>query len=444
LLLVELGGPPGLAGWMLLVVAAAAAAWWLERRRAAAEAAAEEARRRLHQAQKLEAVGRLAGGVAHDVNNYLAVIRSHCEAVLVRDPPRTEVEETMRTVVATVLRASSLVERLLAFGRRQPARPEAVDLNHVVEAYAGMLRGTREGVAVAARLAPELWPVEADLSQTEQVLANLVVNALDATPAGGRVEIVTANRPGSGAAGGDEVALEVRDTGCGIPPELHETVFEPFFTTKEGKGSSGLGLSTVYGIVRQAGGRIELDSASGRGTTVRVLLPRASRPAPPPAGEQRDLLEGTEAVLLVDDNRELAAAVDAYLGDLGYRVTTAAGAAEALAAAAAAAAAEEPFDAVITDVQLGGGGRLEAWERAAGAAGAAATVPLTGPELVARLRQDGAPVRAVYMTGYTERIALRSMQRGDEAWFVKKPFSLEGLARALRGVLDAGLEIERP
>ena len=339
LLLVELGGAGPVAAWALaawaaLVVLAAAGLWWLERRRAAAGREAEQAHHRLHQAQKLEAVGRLAGGVAHDINNYLAVIRSHCEAVLVRDPPRAKVEETMRTVVAAVLRASSLVERLLAFGRRQPGRPEAVDLNHVVETVERVIGGSRRGVEVVSRPALDLWPVEVDVSQIEQVVANLLVNALDATPAGGRVEVVTANLPSGEGEAADRVSLAVHDTGSGIPPELHETIFEPFFTTKEGRGSSGLGLSTVYGIVQQAGGRIELTSAPGAGTTFRVLLPRTSRAALPPPSAERDLLEGTEAVLLVDDNRDLAAGIEAYLGALGYRVTVAAGAAEALAAAA--------------------------------------------------------------------------------------------------------------
>ena len=457
LLLVELGGAGALAAWALLVAAAAAGLWWLERRRAAAGRAAEEARRRLHQAQKLEAVGRLAGGVAHDINNYLAVVRSHCEAVLMRDLPKPKLDATMRTVIAAVLRASSLVERLLAFGRRQPGRPEVVDLNHVVETVERVMGGSRQGVEVSSRLAAELWPVEVDVSQIEQVLANLVVNALDATPAGGRVEIATENVPRAGGddtGAGDAVALVVRDTGSGIPPELHETVFEPFFTTKEGRGSTGLGLSTVYGVVQQAGGRVELASAPGEGTTVRVLLPRSERPAPPPAPADRDLLEGTESVLLVDDNRELAAAVEAYLGELGYRVTVAAGVREALAAAAQGGAAGEPFDVVITDVQLGGDGlarRAGAAGATGGAAGAGSPVgspvgspALTGPDLVARLRAAAPSLKAVFMTGYTERIVLRGTDRRDEAYFLKKPFSMEGLARMVRGLLDADLEVDRP
>ena len=430
-----------LAAWAGLVAVAAAGLWWLEHHRAAAGREAEAARRRLHQAQKLEAVGRLAGGVAHDINNYLAVIRSHCEAVLVRDPPRAKVEETMRTVVASVLRASSLVERLLAFGRRQPGRPEAVDLNHVVETVERVIGGSRRGVEVVSRLAANLWPVEVDVSQIEQVVANLLVNALDATPAGGRVEVVTANLPAAEEGAADRVSLTVRDTGCGIPAELHETIFEPFFTTKEARGSSGLGLSTVYGIVEEAGGRLELTSAPGAGTTFRVLLPRTARAVLPPPSAERDLLEGTETVLLVDDNRELAAGIEAYLGALGYRVTVAVGAAEALAAAAAARFEEEAVEVVITDVQLGHGGVAEPDRRAAGVAAAA---PVTGSELVARLRADAPGLKALYMTGFTERIVLRGMDRGDEAYFLKKPFSMEGLARMLRSLLDADLEIDRP
>lgn len=422
-----------LIAWGLLVVLAA----WLvarrERRRAAAERALRESERRLHQAQKMDALGRLAGGVAHDVNNYLAAIRTQCELVERRaragraDPE--EVARKMELVVATVLKASSLVERLLAFGRRQESYPELVDLNGVVESFERMMGGSLgEGVTLETRLAPDLPAVEADLSQLEQVLANLVVNARDAVTGagGGRIRVETA---AAGAPGRERVCLAVSDTGPGIPAAIRDQIFDPFFTTREDVGASGLGLATVYALVEEAGGRVEVESepgrrGSGEWTTVfRVLLPPAGRERPrrEASGRERSGTGGVaggagrgERILLVDDSPELREAVRSLLEAQGYAVTAVAGRDEALAAGAA-----HGFDLVVTDVRLRDG---------------------SGPELVEGLRAEGGPLPALYMSGFTDRIALRTGaargEEGGEAFFVKKPFSGEGLARMVRELLD--------
>ena len=396
--------------WAVSLLGAAAVLLRRERRRAAAEAALRESERRLAQAQKLEAVGRLAGGIAHDVNNVLATVRTNCELVLQKEMPRERLERRMETVIEAVLRASSLVERLLTFARRQATSPELVDLGEVVEGFERLALGSVAGQRLEIERDPGLWPVEIDLAQAEQALANLFFNARDATPPGGTIRIAVRNA--AGAAGGDAVCLEVADTGSGIPREMHDQIFEPFFTTKAGVGSSGLGLATVYAVVEAAGGRIELDSAPGRGARFRLFFPRAAG-----AAERRRAAGAAparsagERLLVIEDEGDLRGAVAALLETWGYRVTAVAGPDEALAAARAAGGG---FDLVVSDVRLAQG---------------------TGPELVARLREL-APVRALYLSGYTDRIALRSGPGRGEAFFLKKPFSAEGLARMVRELLD--------
>ena len=443
--------------WAALLAVAAVGAWRQGRRREAAERAVAESEARLYQAQKMDAVGRLAGGIAHDINNYLAGIRTHCELLLAAarrgalDPDATA--HRLEAIVGTILKASSLVERLLTFGRRQVGLPEVVDLNEVVETFAGGLGGgLGRGVTLETRLAPDLWPVEIDLSQVEQALANLVVNARDAlvsTASGeGRIVVTTANVAGDPDAPerperpGDHVALAVADDGPGIPAAIRDQVFDPFFSTKATTGASGLGLATVYAVVDEAGGTIEVDSrtadepahpadpakAGARrdrpGTTVRILLPRASgrlggsRPGASPASVRRRRGARGERILLVDDEPDVRSATRELLAESGYRVEAVAGADEALAAAAAARREGDPFDLVLTDVRIG--------EQA-------------GPDLVARLRAQG-PVRALYMSGYTDRIALRTGPGRGDAFFLKKPFSGEGLLRMVRELLEEPLD----
>lgn len=403
-----------------------------------------ESERRLLQAQKMEALGRLAGGIAHDVNNYLAAIRTHAELLLGRaragraDP--ADVERKMEQVVQTVLKASSLVERLLAFGRRQESHPEVLDLGEVVEAFERVMAGSlasRDGEAIEldVAVAPDVPPVEADLAQVEQVLANLFVNARDAIAGSGRrhgtirIETSAVPAPVGATTAAPWAALVVSDDGPGVDPALRDQIFDPFFTTKSDVGASGLGLATVFALVAGAGGRIEVESVPERprGAAFRVLLPPAERGPEAPGGGARTAPaaeEGAprgrgERILLVDDTPEVRRSVAELLESLGYRVSVAGGVAEALGLA------REPgrFDLVVSDVRLRDG---------------------TGPDLVAELRSidggsgigGGRPVPALYMSGYTDRISLRSDAGRDEAFFVKKPFSGDGLARMVRALLD--------
>lgn len=406
--------------WLAGAVLAALALLWQGRRRWRTERALEASRRDLLRAQRLDSVGRLAGGIAHDINNYLATIRAHCQLVVAKPHTHEDLQRKMKVVEGTVLKASSLVERLLTFGRRQATVPEIVDLNEIVEGFETMVRPSLgDGPSLETRLDPELWPIEADVAQLEQLLANLFANATDATPRGGQLRLETTNLP-SGAArpasapAGDLVCLSLADSGRGIAPEIAEKIFDPYFTTKEGTGGSGLGLAVVHGIVAAASGAITVESEPGRGTTFRVFLPaqtttaRPRRPARPASTHHAG---GDETILLVDDNTELAAAVRAQLEQLGYRLLTARGPQQALALVEASSVG---VDLVLTDVQMDG---------------------ISGPELVERLRRRH-PVRALYMSGYTERIALRSGPGKGEAYFLKKPFSAEGLARMVRELLD--------
>ncbi|HEX4956495.1 MAG TPA: ATP-binding protein [Thermoanaerobaculia bacterium] len=400
-------------GLALALLAAALVSERRQRRQRQADEAQRSNERRLAQAQKMEAVGRLAGGVAHDVNNYLATIRAHCELVAARDLPRERVVEKMQLVVGTVVKASSLIERLLTFARRQPTRPERVAVGEVVESFERLMRGSLpEGVELEVHLAPGEPVIVADVSQLEQVLANLFVNARDALPGKGRITLATERQTAPG--GAPEVALVVSDTGSGIPAEIRSQIFDPFFTTKSGQGASGLGLATVQAMVEEAGGRVEVESEVGRGTTFRVVLPEApaaaAAGAPAPQVHRRQGSAGRgERILLVDDNQDLAAAIRAQLEGLGHSVTVVASAEEALAAAEAS----PPFALVITDVQLRG-------------------VP--GTELVDRLRQRHG-IRALYMSGYTDRVALRRGAGRAEGYFLKKPFSAEGLGRMVGELL---------
>lgn len=255
--------------WSLFFLALAFGLFTYARHRRQVEASLEHSERRLERAQKLEAVGRLAGGLAHDLNNFLAAIRSQSE-LLLRKSAEPGTRAKMEVVIGTVDKASMLIERLLAFARQKPARREPVDLNSQVDSLLPVLQpGFGEAVILEKDLDPQLETVFADPAQLEQVVLNLLVNAKDALgEAGGRVRVETRNLPG------DRVLLAVEDDGSGIPPELLDRIFEPFFSTKGGGSHSGLGLASVYGIVEQCSGTIEVKSELGKGSRFEVTLPR--------------------------------------------------------------------------------------------------------------------------------------------------------------------------
>jgi signal transduction histidine kinase/CheY-like chemotaxis protein len=416
-----------LAGWLALAAVSFLGFRRFEARRQRDEAVLRDGELRLVQVQKMEAVGRLAGGLAHDINNYLAAIRSQCELVRRKPQPPERVAEKMGLVIGSVTRASALISRLLAFSRRQPIHPEVVNLNQLVLGLEKIVRQhLAETVELSLCLVPDLWNVKMDPTQVEQILVNLVVNARDAMPSGGKLVIETTNasfeegrrprrerRPVS--APGDYVLLTVSDTGVGIPPEIQDKIFEPFFTTKEGAGNTGLGLATIYGIVKQNGGNVWVDSEPEKGTIFRVYLPRTPEPLPAGAHETRTprpVIGGTERILLVEDNADVRDSTAGLLESVGYSVTAAADGAQALAFLEGGAGR---FDLLITDVVMPG---------------------LSGPEVAERVRARQGPLPVVFVSGYSESVIHYHGLLQPGVSFLSKPFAADALFRKVREALD--------
>jgi len=377
----------------------------------------------LRQAQKMEAVGQLAGGIAHDFNNLLTVISTYTAMAMEGVPADTDVAKDLAEVRTAADRAAELTRQLLAFGRKQMLQPQRLDTNATVTEVAGMLRRLiGEDITFELDLGRDLWPVLADPGQLSQVLMNLAVNARDAMPKGGTLRLATANiavapedaRDGSELAPGDYVGIVVEDSGTGIDPVILPHVFEPFYTTKEPGQGTGLGLATVYGIVKQSGGYVSVDSALGAGTRFTVLLPRADEPPAHQRETHRHTLQGgAETILLVEDERAVRRAVRRMLQALGYHVLEAESAADALRHAAQADASGVRVHLVLTDVVMPEQG---------------------GRALGERLAAFWPGIPVVYMSGYTDDEIFR---RGlGQARFLEKPFTAEQLAATLRDALD--------
>ena len=390
--------------------------------RQAAEQALRERDEQLRQAQKLEAIGRLAGGVAHDFNNLLTVINGYSELLLNgldAGDPRRGYAKNVRDAGE---HAAELTRQLLAFGRKQLLRPSVLDLNVIVRDIERILRRIiGEDIALMCTLDPSVGGVEADPHQMQQVLMNLCVNARDAMPHGGTLTIATGNLlietsmtgTGAHAPPGRYVTLAVSDTGQGMEEATQQRIFEPFFTTKElGKGT-GLGLAMVYGIVQQSGGHIAVESAVGQGATFRIYLPAVDRPAEADSvvpGARP--LSGTETILLVEDEpavRELAVAL---LRSYGYEVIEAANADEAMRLYNSRAA---PIHLLLTDVVMPG---------------------LNGVELSKRLRLRDPQLKVVFVSGYADSVILRHGAPDAGVNFVQKPYRPAHLASKIREVLE--------
>ena len=406
--------------WGAVVALAAAGLWNRERHRHRAESELAASQAQLLQAQKIEAVGRLAGGLAHDLNNYLAAIRGHCELVGMQADPEGRTASRMEAVIRLVGKAAALIERLQTFSHPQPAQPQVLRLGPLVASILKLLTPSLgETIRVESELPADLWPVKVDPGQLEQVLVNLLVNARDAMPAGGEIRIRAGNLPAEHS-GADHVELAVSDTGCGIPPELHDRIFEPLLTTKDRQGHSGLGLAIVYSILRQHGGRVDVESEVGRGSTFHLLLPRSHEPLTGEAAELAGASSGnphpggSEHLLLVDDNPDFRESTRGLLQALGYQVTTAGNGEEALAACTAAG---HRFDLVLTDVVMPG---------------------LGGPELVEQIRRQRPEVRAIYISGHSEQILDRHGVERGAVQLPKNLLSADLLARTVRQLLDAG------
>jgi PAS domain S-box-containing protein len=362
------------------------------------------------QADKMDAIGRLAGGIAHDFNNLLTGILTYSELILQELRPNDPLRADIEQIQHAGHRAAGLTRQLLAFSRRQILQPRAVSLNALateLEPMLGRLLGP--DVALDLLLDPAVAHVMVDPAQMEQVIVNLIMNAREAMPRGGRVSITTSNTH----LGVPTVALSLKDTGSGMDQATRERIFEPFFTTKHGASGTGLGLATVFGIVEQSGGRIVVESEPGQGSEFTILLPAYTGAEPAVSTAQRDLPQGgSETLLLVEDEATVRASVRRLLEWHGYRVIEAGNGSEALRIYE-----ENPgaIDLVLTDLVM---------------------PEMGGRELVERLRLSNPALRVVFMSGYTEQTIANNGSMPPGTGFVEKPFTVDTLMRRLREVLD--------
>ena len=378
----------------------------------------------LHQSQKMEAIGKLAGGIAHDFNNLLTIINTHAQLALMElrdwDPLRGKLEPIQKAGE----RAANLTRQLLAFSRRQVVDMKVIDLNALLQELGKMLiRVIGEDIELSTVLDKGLGRVKADPGQIEQVILNLVVNAKDAMPSGGKLTIETANveldreyshthldmKPGR------YVMLSVSDTGLGMSPEVRERIFEPFFTTKEKGKGTGLGLSTVYGVVKQSGGFIWVYSEPGQGTTFKIYLAQVDEPLEEEVRKKvgRDRLpRGRETILVVEDEEEVRKLAVAILQKQGYRILEASNGGDAFLICEQG---KEKVQLLLTDVVMPG---------------------LSGPELSRRLAYFYPEMKVLYMSGYTDNMIFQQGVLDHGMFFLQKPFSVEGLVGKVREVLD--------
>jgi two-component system, cell cycle sensor histidine kinase and response regulator CckA len=383
---------------------------------------------RIQQQQKMDTVGQLAGGIAHDFNNVLSAIMMATDFLLNAHKPTDPSFKDIMQIKQNANRAAALVRQLLAFSRKQTLRPQVLDLGEVLNDLRMLLsRLLGEKIKLEVTHGRDLWPVKADISQFEQVIVNLAVNARDAMPDGGKLTLRTANieakESGSfgtkGMPGGDYVLVEVSDTGTGIPPDIIEKIFEPFFTTKEvGKGT-GLGLSTVYGIVKQTGGYIYADSEPGR-TSFRIFLPRhvpaadelaassESKTAAAPAAD----LTGQGKILLVEDEEGLRALNARGLSSRGYTVLEASNGVEAIEVLER----EGHVDLVVSDVVM---------------------PEMDGPSLLKELRRRDPQVKMIFVSGYAEEAFAKNLPQGEQYAFLAKPFTLKQLVAEVKKTLSS-------
>ena len=384
----------------------------------------EQAEQALRQAQKMEAVGRLAGGVAHDFNNLLMVIRGQAALSLNAVSPGAPLRRELAEIVKAADRASSLTRKLLAFGRKQVLQERVLDLNALVTQLVEMLPSVLgEDISQRINLDAGLGRVKADSAQLEQVIMNLVFNARDAMPNGGELTIETENceldeawgRSHPGVRVGPYVLLRVRDTGHGMDQETQSHLFEPFFTTKDKSKGTGLGLATVYGTVKQSGGHVAVSSTLGAGTTIQIYLPRVQESAEvvePPKPQVRSL-EGEGRILVVEDDDAVRRMTRKFLEIRGYTVIEARCAADAIQFVERQ---EETIDLVLTDVVMPG---------------------MKGRELVDQLGRLRPSLRVLYMSAYTEDDAINIGLLSPGTTFIEKPFSPDELAAKVRDLLNS-------
>jgi PAS domain S-box-containing protein len=381
----------------------------------------------LRQLQRMDAIGRLTGGVAHDFNNLLAIIHGNSELLRGGLDDGTDAAEMADDVIGAASRGAGLVRRLLAFARMQHLEPEAVDLNARLENVVGLLqRALGERVNLRVKAAKGLWPATVDPTQVDDALVNLAINARDAMPEGGTLTIETRNASldEDYAAShvevtpGDYVMLAVSDTGTGMTPDVIARAFEPFFTTKQEGQGTGLGLSQVFGWVKQSRGHIKVYSEVGHGTTVKLYLPRAGeRPEGARAEAESGTPRGDETILVVEDNPNVRKTVIRQLHDLGYRTVEAEGGGQALNLVAGGL----EFDLLLTDVVMPGG--------------------ITGYQLADQLRIGRPDLKVLFTSGYTELSASDGRPARKDA-LLSKPYRKQDLGRAIRAALDEPSSID--
>ncbi len=377
---------------------------------------------RIKRLEKMEAIGRLSGGIAHNFNNILTAIIGNCELLrprVVSDPKALRHAEAIQWAAQ---RASMLTRELLAFACRQQMRPQLVELNSIIHDLEPLLRGViSKDIAFEFDLASELGSVLTDPAQLEQVVMNLVLNARDAMPTGGTITVRTRHEFLATARDGQPdaipvgayVTLAIEDTGHGIDPAVVPRIFEPFFTTKEGEKSTGLGLSTVYGIVQQNKGHINVDSDPSRGTTFTIYLPRQQAATPPPARQAAgEAQRGTETILLVDDEAHVSSILAESLGEHGYRVIGAASGEEALGIIANRAG---EIDLVVSDLKMPGIG---------------------GFELARRIHDMAPGKKMILISGHVDDHLEEERVRSHVSAFLAKPFTSQALTKAIRDALS--------
>jgi CheY-like chemotaxis protein len=378
------------------------------------------------QAQKMEAVGRLAGGVAHDFNNLLMVVSGYTEVLLEQLNEHDPLLVKVQAIQQAADRATTLTRQLLAFSRKQLLELKVVDMNAIVADMERLLRPLiGENIDLTTKLAPNVGHTRADAGQLEQVIMNLVVNAKDAMPTGGRIVIQTSEeeldavrREHSLIQPGSYILLSVSDTGAGMDKETQSRIFEPFFTTKEKGKGTGLGLSTVYGIVKQSGGYIFAQSELGSGSTFRIYLPRVADPPGQPglAKHTQAPSGGSETVLLVEDEDSVRELVRETLQSKGYTVMEAC---DGINGMKVAETHHGKIDILITDVVMPG---------------------MSGRELAQRVSASRPTIKVLYLSGYTEDAIIHEGVLDPGTAFLQKPFTLQALARKVRDVLHGESE----
>jgi two-component system cell cycle sensor histidine kinase/response regulator CckA len=378
------------------------------------------------QSQKMQAIGQLAGGIAHDFNNVLTAIIGYSDLLLANHRPTDPSFQDIMQIKQNANRAAGLVRQLLAFSRRQTLRPQTLQLGDVLSELQMLLRRlVGETIELDVVHGRDLWLVQADLNQFEQVVVNLVVNARDAMADGGRITLRTRNVPAADCAAfgekslipADYVLMEVQDSGHGIPADVRDKIFEPFFTTKEvGKGT-GLGLSMVYGIVKQTGGYVFCESELGRGATFRILLPRhfadaVAEPAKREAAKLPADLTGHGAILLVEDEEAVRAFASRALASRGYTVLEAESGLDALRVVEEAGG---KIDLIVSDVIM---------------------PEMDGPTMLTELRKRGLSAKIIFVSGYADDAFAKNLPQGQEFVFLPKPFSLKQLIETVKGAMS--------